>query len=191
MLTIIQYYDIFYSLRQIRLSNREKALLQKVSKMKKLGRVLIVEDDQKHMNDAISLCREANLGIVVAYTLDDISWDGIEGVLSDVFFPLRQGEKEDAYGIAVAAEARNRGIPCVLCTAGYHHGEKYRLVHRICMIDKVEMVDCYTTDGSEGEEKNWGLALKELKKLFEEEPENKKEEKKVGFYDEIQPTSVK
>ncbi len=59
----------------------------------------------------------------------------IDGVISDIYFPYdKSGKWSDpnqpvGLGIAVMCKDPRINIPCVLNTAGYHHGTKYQWIH--------------------------------------------------------------
>lgn len=118
-------------------------------------------------------------------TLDDfIEWNlkhllkekevGSEvGVLTDLYFPAKSDNTGShgelaPLGLIVMVECRRLGIPCVIVTAGYHHGKKY---NQACFAGRVmgwpEIVDSEDYNNAEGEapEKNWKRAIERLEAL--------------------------
>ena len=83
----------------------------------------------------------------------------------------RRGEEaQHPIGVTVLIIARERNIPCVLVTAGYHHGNKYQPVCEFQRsIGAPEIVD--GVDGSmseaEAETKNWPKGLGVLRGLIQ------------------------
>ena len=104
--------------------------------MKKSLRVLVVEDSSHHVESAKRLlARKANMDFVGNYK-DFLrkTWETsfpYDGVLSDVFFPAddkyHKGYNVPA-GVGVFAICQKLNIPCVLVTAGHHHGKDYEWV---------------------------------------------------------------
>ncbi len=89
---------------------------------------------------------------------------------------------EFPYGVVVAAKAAALGIPVILNTDSYHHGEKSQQVHEWVMKEKINMVDIdpsedhknYLTGrnyliGDNGNKlKKWDIACLELAKKIAE-----------------------
>ncbi|MDO8624231.1 MAG: hypothetical protein Q7R54_02645 [bacterium] len=92
------------------------------------------------------------------------------GILSDLYFPVEAGggssEELAPLGLVVMTECQQRGIPCIIVTAGYHHGSKY---NQVCFAGRLmgwpEMVDSDTPGEGEAQEKNWGSGLEKLEEL--------------------------
>ena len=113
--------------------------------MERLMRILVVEDNPHHVESAKKLLAGvANLDFVGNYRdfLTKI-WGKpfqYDGVLSDVFFPTgalsyRSIPTEDKYkdyvvpaGVGVYFLCHMWNVPCVLVTAGHHHGKDYEWV---------------------------------------------------------------
>jgi len=98
----------------------------------------------------------------------------VDGVITDLFFPILgrgiQGLDDAPNGLLVVATCKGVEIPCVICTAGYHHGRKYEwanLMNRA--MGNPDMVDCYTpgNNDAEGQHKNWKAAYETLKEIVE------------------------
>lgn len=70
----------------------------------------------------------------------------------------------EAFGVAVLIACTERKIPCVLNTAGYHHGAKYQWITLLVRTLKLpEIVDASSNRHAEAETKNWERALRALK----------------------------
>ena len=98
-------------------------------------KVLVVEDGEKHLEDAVRVLQEAGINVVTAMNeTDGISalesgipgFSHVSGVITDIFMPHLSTPPWDTAnepcGLAVALRAEQLEIPFVLCTAGYHHG---------------------------------------------------------------------
>lgn len=95
------------------------------------------------------------------------------GVLTDLYFPAEdhRGQVSELapLGMLVMAECQRLSIPCVIVTAGYHHGLKYHEVHTALLkMGWPRMVDSSSGSDKEAEEKNWEQGLEVLEKLAEE-----------------------
>ena len=103
------------------------------------------------------------------------SWDSgeITGVLTDLYFPAKPGFRIGdlaPLGLLVLMHCQSRGIPCIIVTAGYHHGTKYNQVNAtLCQMGMApRMVDCPEAGDGESQNKNWEEGLNRLLKLAEE-----------------------
>ena len=118
-------------------------------------RILVIEDQKKHQQDAKRFFA-AHPEVEIKYRHDfnevmrDIGFTrrcgsgyyddseyrtaphdpGMDGVISDIYFPPDEFEPEisEASGVVVALICREKGIPCVLNTEGWHHGLKYQWI---------------------------------------------------------------
>ena len=136
-------------------------------------KILVVEDNPKHQRDVRAFLKTvAGIEPVYAWSLESAidNLDAVDGVLCDIFMPLMDAQRgqEAAHpmGVAVLMMARERKIPCVLVTAGYHHGSKYQPVCDFQRwLDAPEIVD-----GSHGEieaeTKDWPRGLEVLQALI-------------------------
>lgn len=107
-------------------------------------KILLVEDAEKHIEDATAFLTAAGIDFVHAPNLDKaesaLDRGDITHVITDLFFPqgrsgnsngIAVGEDEDdelmlePCGVAVMIWARERSLPCVICTDGHHHGDRY------------------------------------------------------------------
>lgn len=106
-------------------------------------RILVVEDNPIHLDDAIRTLR--NAGVEISTTVDEN--DGLEkleeslpdGVITDIFMPLtkghrRYGSTNEPCGVAIALRAEQLGIPFVFCTAGNHHGARYQWITDVASV---------------------------------------------------------
>ncbi|KKT14907.1 MAG: hypothetical protein UV94_C0006G0071 [Parcubacteria group bacterium GW2011_GWC1_43_30] len=137
-------------------------------------KILVIEDDPKHMTDAKQFFA-SQTGVEVSYlkrTPYHPVYDGRElqpgkydGVLCDIYF------YDEPHGVAVMMTCRERNIPCIMVTAGYHHGDRYNW---ICMMARElrcpEMVDASSDREKEADRKDWAEAFGQLKKLIERGP---------------------
>lgn len=147
-----------------------------------MKKVLIVEDNPKHLEDAVRILQKAGLDVVTAkdastginrmvgdaYTASRPSipreaWL-VDGVITDVFMPQNNQTSgdHDPCGLQVAAVAAKAGIPFVLCTAGYHHTTRYEWINNLCGLTRWTLVDSTTSKTEEAPEKNWAEALEYL-----------------------------
>lgn len=154
-------------------------------------KIMVVEDNPKHLQDAVRVLKAAGVDVVTAISFAGIwSKDGVkmfdivggetnselrypplvDGVITDIYLPRGHGSPEKfahsdfAYGLHVAAKARRSGIPFVFCTDGYHHAAQFQWVDDLIeLLGWPQMVDELTRDG----EKNWGEALKRLQHEIE------------------------
>ena len=98
-----------------------------------------------------------------------------DAVLSDIFFPTGDEHKDHNVpaGVGVFFICRDKKIPCVLVTAGNHHGKDYewvwKTVHNIIpMIGLVSykepwpLADCLGVGDGEAPEKRWKRAFEQL-----------------------------
>jgi len=147
-------------------------------------RILIVEDEDSHLGDAIKMMWANN----VSYTVERNSNDAlrvlrdneagtvskIHGVITDIFMPPSEkspwNDPSLPCGLAVALEAERLGLPFVICTSGYHHGARYDWICSIGrrrgwpeIVDQVDQNDPYHTEALM---KDWQRALDELKKII-------------------------
>lgn len=141
-------------------------------------RILVVEDNPEHMKAAVKTIQAAGHEVIQATNF----WDGkeiltrtfFEAVITDLFIPAFKEEKaaDQPCGLGIALVAEKRGVPWIICTAGYHHGSKYNW---ICELGRYlgwpEMADPqdHNFQGAEEVEsptKDWAWALESLKWLM-------------------------
>ena len=147
-------------------------------------RILIVEDEEKHLGDAIKTMWRNG----VSYTVERNFYHAmralrnqergqtpkIDGVITDIFMPTGEfapwNDPNVPCGLGVALEAEKLGLPFIICTSGYHHGAMYDW---ICttgrrrgwpeIVDREHGNDVYL---DEAPDKDWQRAIDELKKLI-------------------------
>lgn len=141
-------------------------------------KILVVEDNPKHQRDVRAFLKTV-AGIEPAYAwslegaITEMNTRVVDGILCDIFMPLmdaqRGQEAPHPIGVAVLLLAHERGIPCVLVTAGYHHGSKYQPV---CDLQRwlgvPEIIDG-SYDEIESENKDWPKGLEVLRALIAKE----------------------
>ena len=145
-----------------------------------LNQVLVVEDTQKHQESAVRALGEFSVNLFdnlrdFLKGLEDVrKVGGKVWVLTDLFFPHRKGDNHGELaplGLLVMMKCQELGIPCVVVTAGYHHGSKYHqatsALTSLRLWHDDHLVDHHDRDGSEAEanEKNWLGGLEKLKAL--------------------------
>lgn len=109
-------------------------------------RILIVEDNKKHMEDAVlaveGLGHEAVCATTVGYADHILEEEKIDAVVTDVYLPLDDSREKWNHskcpcGINVSVSARMRGIPCVFCTDGNHHDGQLEWLNGLILIGEV------------------------------------------------------
>jgi len=155
-----------------------------------LRRILVVEDDQRHLQDAIRVLEQAGMEVITssdaAHGQDAAgklransevlleAVPSVDGAIIDVYMPLdtqvsaaHYQDKNQPHGLVVAAACQRMGIPFVLCTAGYHHGVKYQWIDAFCNAIGWKLVDCYNNGKDvESPVKDWAGALAALQERF-------------------------
>ena len=107
-----------------------------------MKKILIIEDDPKHLQDARNFFSKIE-GVKVTYQesyepfnnltrankpyLSD-NFKNYDGVISDIYFPGTPGEETQPIGASVLVQCHALNVPCVLCTSGYHHGDHYQWI---------------------------------------------------------------
>lgn len=162
-----------------------------------MKKILVIEDSPKHLQDAKNFFSTVE-GIEVTYRdryepftsmtrnntprLGD-DFRKYDGIISDIYFPGRAGEKVQPYGVSVMFQAKMMNIPCVLCTAGYHHGDDYQWINDMwvglrddagwdnvpAMVDSMYGEGDLEQEGEKGEQvvtKGWKKAWEVLQKQF-------------------------
>ena len=138
-------------------------------------KILIVEDQPNHMEEAGAVLNSAGVEFVSATNQVEATsflYDHkegkirLDGVITDVFMPHADrapwDEADQPCGLRVKIQAEKFGLPCIMCTAGHHHGAKYEWINGLCRFMGWEMVDGYP-DGDiyhdEAPHKRWSSAL--------------------------------
>ena len=144
-------------------------------------KILVVEDNPEHMKAAVVAIQAVGHEAVQATNLLEgdrrLIGYGIAGVITDLFIPdgvvgATVDEADQPRGLGIMLRARREGIPCIICTEGYHHGSKYNW---ICSLGRdfgwPEIVDSIASDGddneAESQSKNWQEALDTLLEMID------------------------
>lgn len=95
-------------------------------------RFLVVEDNQKHLNDARAYSQKladctVDFATTLAEAMDLLAKNRYDGAICDVFFPAEAGASAETFENALALSTKlvELGIHHVFNTAGNHHGSKY------------------------------------------------------------------
>ncbi len=147
-----------------------------------LRQVLVVEDSYDHQEGAIKSLKDYRVvrRLSLFGNLEDFlkglkGWGckpGEFGVLTDLFFPVSKNDSSGELaplGLVVLMKCQSLGIPCVIVTAGYHHGTKYNQATSVLTVldlwHNEYLVDHFDQDDSEAEakEKDWSKGLEQLK----------------------------
>jgi DNA-binding NtrC family response regulator len=100
-------------------------------------KILVVEDNEKHLQDAINSLGMINgLELLTAKCVADatkiIYKEKPDGVITDIFLPYRTGDHADnPLGLLVAANAVSHEVNSVFCTNLFHHSEKMEWINQI------------------------------------------------------------
>jgi hypothetical protein len=152
-------------------------------------KILVIEDSEKHINDAREFFQNIpEIEVVYVKSFRDlIGYSGtkieegaqqylrvgkVDGVISDIYFPYDVSpngywQQEEPVGVMVMMLCRKHGIPCVLNTAGYHHGSKYQWIFELQgELGLERIVDASGDYFKEAETKNWPLAYKRLQDIL-------------------------
>lgn len=168
-----------------------------------MAKILIFEDGEKHRGDAKRVLEAAGHVVVFETSLDNLwrykpskEYDRtsdtyvpapaevqVDGVITDIHFPYRgykeRGTSQDytdancPTGLSVAIQCDKLGIPFVLCTDGYHHGNKLQWIHELVGVVGWDMAEgVYDKSVSDGytqsyPSKDWAGALDKLMKRIE------------------------
>lgn len=154
-------------------------------------RIAVVEDDSRHMREAIGFLESQGVEVVTATNYDafetnifiphNIRKQLLDGVITDLYFPGKNyppyNNADVPYGLTVATVCRHKGIPCVICTSGHHHGHKVEFVMK--MTDRGDWPEIVfgtiplIREGrgakaweDEAEQKDWPVALEKLRELI-------------------------
>jgi hypothetical protein len=149
-------------------------------------KILLIEDQYDHRRDARQyFADKPDVELIVAETYSKaaevmIKWDDetyedakgdIDGIISDIYFPLASEgrfSRIDPIGVRVAVEATKLGIPFVLCTAGYHHGDKYEWIYGLACSQSWKLIDPedHSDHETEAPKKDWDKAYRTLERML-------------------------
>jgi hypothetical protein len=155
-----------------------------------MKKILVIEDGPRHIDDAKAYFADKPVEVLYAQTFKDALGamnhcgehehrpkDDVDGVISDVYFPLREDSpwnEAEALGVGIAILLEKAKIPFVLNTAGYHHGPKIQWVYDLCKINRWDLVDVYNSETrdylrpAEAQTKDWDRAFKKLEEIMAE-----------------------
>lgn len=145
-------------------------------------KILVIEDNQKHLEDAHRfLTSLKEVEVIYARTFraakPHLEPGVVDGVISDIYFPLDSPYsdygQEEAIGVAVMILCRERKIPCVLNTSGYHHGKRYQWIFELLnALEHYVLIESGRWDQkhAEADSKNWELAFTTLRNSITAEP---------------------
>lgn len=96
-------------------------------------KILVIEDTEKHLNDArtysgtLTGCT-VDFATTLAEAMALLQKNSYDGAISDVFFPAETGASAKTFENAVAISTKlvEIGVHHVFNTSGNHHGWKYR-----------------------------------------------------------------
>lgn len=134
-------------------------------------KILVIEDTEKHIREAKDFFKnKQDTNLVFAKTFEDaerhLVKGQVDGVISDIFFPLRKSppwSQEEPIGVAVMILCRERNIPCILNTAGYHHGSRYQWICELQQeLHLPGIIDASGDSYAEADTKNWEGAYNAL-----------------------------
>lgn len=129
--------------------------------------ILLVEDNDNHAADCVSMLAEIQDRLPVQVTLTRATTleDALplvaeaDGVLTDVFYPAKAGDSaETPSGQQMVAHCLRIGKPVVWCTSTYHHGTRTNTVSQWGREHGLEMFDTCAENG-EAPYKPWDQAL--------------------------------
>lgn len=149
-------------------------------------KILVIEDNAQHLADAKAFfSAHPEVQVVYARTYVEAGryvdfWAGeaeqagkVDGIISDIYFPLLRNNptwaQEEPIGVAVMVLCRECGIPCVLNTAGYHHGSRYEWITQLVRTLRPrapEIVDASSDYFAEAGKKNWEQAFSQLQEVI-------------------------
>jgi len=134
--------------------------------------ILVIEDNEKHLEDAerffVIHCGRVNVIFAKTYweAAEYLDAAKVDGIISDIHFPRNDHpnwSQPEPIGAMVMVLCRERKIPCILNTDGYHHGSRNQW---ICDLQRSlglpEIVDASTDYRKEAETKNWKKAYEKL-----------------------------
>ena len=147
-------------------------------------KILVIEDEQKHLLDATKVLPTENIEYLFVSCLKEAKkyFGKVDGIITDVYFPFDPDYvpeiNEGPNGVIVAVVSQKLGIPCVICTSGYHHGKKYNWACSLLReIGFPEMIDSYeellegrkNTREDEADHKPWEKAWAILEEKMKKE----------------------
>ena len=149
-----------------------------------MKKILLIEDSQHHVDSAKKFFADKDVELKIVCNFDGFLGElrhlraNYDGILSDIFIPYddEQFTEEVPAGVGIFSICSARAIPCILVTAGHHHGQKYHwigsMVTRLVGDGRHVLVDTkksghYLGDkelDEDSPEKNWSRAYESLLK---------------------------
>lgn len=87
--------------------------------------ILLIEDAPEQSKIALSILKEKGFRVLLAETYEQaraiFTQVSVRAILTDLFFPEKNGQEPNACGISIAIEAKMRGIPVAICSQVNHH----------------------------------------------------------------------
>ena len=136
--------------------------------MKNPFTLLVVEDRDNHLEDVKAVIAAEQprlpiqLNVLYARNLNEALslFDSADGVMTDVFFPVSNGEEEVHAGQTLVGYCLTENKPVVWVTSTYHHGNKTDPINNWGRQRGLEMFDCPSVSGDhEALHKPWRKAL--------------------------------
>ena len=127
-------------------------------------KILVIEDNPKHLKDVQDLLEDriaqgVPLEVNYVSTLDvaneKLANNQYAGIMSDVFFPNKEGDYETANGVEIMQYAFDNGLPFVLVTSLYHHDSKVDPISWQAREKGMELIDLDRTQDELNNQKNW------------------------------------
>ena len=148
-------------------------------------KILIIEDNPKHIQDAREFfAKKSGIDIIIARNSSEAGEtlckyervEGefpkrvkpeIDGVISDIYFPLcdsSQWDQPEPIGIKIAIECSKVKLPFVLNTAGFHHGRKYEWIYHLAQSEDWTIIDSGNDYEQDADSKDWKRAFEALER---------------------------
>ena len=129
-------------------------------------KILLVEDSPTHLEDAKRVLedrvikgaiKEFDISSTLDHAVGNLRRKVYDGILSDVFFPEKEGENPIQNGTSVGNYAFSKGIPISLVTSTYHHGKATQEACDWARRHGIELVDSRDERNPESEDqpKRW------------------------------------
>lgn len=87
--------------------------------------ILLIEDSREQSSIALRILKERGFKALLTETYEQaravLSQITPSAILTDLFFPEKQGQEPNACGISIAIEAKMKGIPVAICSQVNHH----------------------------------------------------------------------
>ena len=145
-------------------------------------KILVVEDNEKHIEDAKEFFADKPVEVVYAKTYTEVKdalkndpfereEPDIDGIITDVFFPYANTPdfEPQAIGVRVATKAEKMKIPFVINTDEFRHGHKVEWVYGMANENRWPFLasgkrDYETRETIPAEQKDWTTAYNMLQR---------------------------